>query len=134
MAEVSDSPQYLVIDASVLLCRFLPDEKPPENISVLFKKYEAGSIKFIVPELLKYEIANSLKSGVLQKRLSLETAQNILASILLLTINYLDADFQVCLNLAVKYNISVYDAAYEALARKHKTRLITLDDNLAAIA
>jgi predicted nucleic acid-binding protein len=79
---------------------------------------------------LKYEIGNSLKSAVIQKRISFEKARDIFKIFGEMSIEYRDIDKKEVLNLSVKNNLSFYDASYLHLAKKNNAKLLTLDKRL----
>lgn len=127
-------PRAAVIDASVILTRIFPDEKYTPQLAVYFKRFTQGRLKLIAPGLLKYEVANALRSGVVQRRMIPEIAGKLLEEFLKLPINYLDIDFTKVLATALKYKISVYDAAYVCLAKTKRLPLLSLDRKLAKVA
>jgi predicted nucleic acid-binding protein len=132
---ISRSKIQIVIDASSALSEILPDEKQPSpKIRKYFLRFENQEIDFLAPMLLKYEMANALKSAVLQKRLALNLAKEILVKFLQLPIIYIETDFQKALDLAIKHKISAYDASYIQLAKTRNLKFISLDAKLTRLA
>lgn len=133
MAEDIKLPSKIVIDASVILCRLLPDEKQTEKTASYFLLYEKEKLDFTAPVLIKYEVANALKSAVKQKRLSAKLSEMLLCEFLLFSIEYQEVNFQEVLKLALEKNISVYDASYVWLASLKKLPLLSLDKKLSTL-
>lgn len=122
----------IVIDASVALKWFLKDEKDRDKAKLLLKQFADGKIKFIVPTLWLYEIANVFKSNVSRKLISKIAAKRYLRKIKDLDIVSVDFDSIVdtAFNLSVKLGISVYDAAYLALSKSQNLPFFSADQKL----
>ena len=120
--------EQVVIDTNVVVKLFIKEENSDSALK-LKDSYLAGKIDITVNSLMKYEFINVLK----YKRFS--TEKIILA---LKAID--DYGFQVeelssevaalTSDLAVKYNISSYDASYVALASLLGCKLYTADGKL----
>ncbi len=120
--------EQVVIDTNVVVKLFIKEE---HSVSALKLKdsYLAGNVDIIVNSLMKYEFINVLKF----KRFSAEEIMLALKAID-------DYGFQVeelsseaasfTSDLAVKYNISSYDASYVALASLLGCKLYTADGKL----
>lgn len=120
----------LIIDASAVLCRLLPDETSNQEVKKVFRKYEKEQLELVAPELLYYEVGNVLKSTILSKRASLEVAQLVYDRFFDLEIQYVRVNFKEVLPLAISEGISFYDASYLFLSRKFGVGLLTLDKKL----
>ncbi len=131
--EENTRSKYKVVDASVVIAELLPDETLTNKIDKDFHQFIKGQLYFVTPILLKYEIANALKSAILQKRLTLSKAQKLLARFLDLPFIYFEIKFNEVLELAIKENTSVYDAAYLYLARSNNWQLLSLDKKLSTL-
>ena len=118
-----------VLDTSFVLAYLLPDEKE-RSVDEMFSKFEENKISFIAPHLLAYEITNGLRSAVVQKRQSPKTAELLLDSFLNMGILFERVNEKEVFRLALKNNITSYDAAYVWLAKSKKTKLLTLDERL----
>jgi predicted nucleic acid-binding protein len=79
-------------------------------------------------------LTNGLRSAVLQKRQSEKTAEFLLDSFLNLGILFEKVDEKEVLRLALKKNITSYDASYVWLAKSQNIKLLTLDERLESIA
>ena len=117
------------IDASFVLSFLLPDEKksPSENY---FSLYASGKLKFISSPLLTYEVLNALRSACLSKRIAKEKAIKLGLAFLKLHIENFEPEKIEILKLALKNNITVYDASYVEAAKQTKTKLLSLDKKL----
>jgi predicted nucleic acid-binding protein len=125
------NPEDVVIDASIAVAEILPDEKIAKEIENYFHLFAKSKLNFVAPLLLKYEVTNAMKSAVLQKRTTIMDSKQMLNKFFSLPIVYLDVDFEIALELALKENISVYDSAYLYLSKMYKLKLLTLDEKLA---
>ena len=107
--------QKKVVDASVLAKLFL-NESGKETILRLKSEHLENKITLVVPELLFLEVINTLryKKDFVQE---------------LSKVNMALSDLQ----LAVKFNITIYDAIYVALAQIEDCELITADSELYEI-
>ena len=122
-----------VIDASVILARLMPDEKLAGRVDKLYQRFEKGKLDLMAPNLLVYEIANSIKSACVQKRLTRKTGQALLEAFLDLPIRYVGVDWLLAWNLSMKFGLSFYDAVYLSLANELGVELITLDKKLMRV-
>lgn len=117
-----------VIDASIVIKWF--SEEPHSDKAMKLKfDYLEKRIDFIIPDLLFYEVANVLRYNKLNERLITDS----LDSIFVLNIDTKLVNKAIISNSvrkAIKYNISVYDAAYVALAELFDCELITADEKL----
>lgn len=108
-----------VLDISVVAGWYLPDQATAYTQSIA-KRLETD--RAIVPALWRLEFANVLKTACTRGKLSLENAREIVLAIAALPIE-LDSGLapgpRQLLNLAVRYRLSSYDAAYLELAMRH---------------
>ena len=120
-----------VIDASVALAWILPDENISPEVNELYQRFAAGKINLIAPQLLFYEVLNGIRSAVIQHRLDQNLAVKAIQQFNQLGIHLqVEQDGTDIVNLAVKLNLSVYDAAYIILTNKLKATLYTSDQKL----
>lgn len=99
MAENIDT---VIVDSSFLLSTMLPDEEVSPPFWEYIKKFRQNKIIFKSCELLKYEICNSLKSAIGQKRISSKRANIIYSAFELMEIEYSDIDFRKTMDLSIK--------------------------------
>jgi predicted nucleic acid-binding protein len=71
---------------------------------------------------------------VVQKRQDLKSAELLLDSFLNMGIIFEKINEKDVFRLALKSNISAYDAAYVWLAKSKKTKLLTLDERVGAVS
>ncbi len=125
----------LVVDASVTIAWIVEDEDSAYAVDVLAA---FGTDNAVVPALWHWEISNTLM--VLERKGRLADATTTFAQVLRfpivveqLTHSY-DRRATLELELARKHRLSVYDAAYLALAKSMSHLLATLDLRLADAA
>ncbi|MBI4145905.1 type II toxin-antitoxin system VapC family toxin [Candidatus Woesearchaeota archaeon] len=121
--------QKTVIDASVLTKCFL-SEPDSEKALRLLQEHEIGEKLIIVPELIFFEVLNAIKYNL---KLTPEELSDISRALLRcqLHVEYLgELLLAKTAELAQRYNTTVYDASYAALAELHDVQCITADDKL----
>lgn len=125
----------VVIDASVVIAAFCPDESSVRASAMMLKAMEDGAI---APAIFPYEIANVLLVKQRRKILTASQRQDISAVIAGAPIEIIAPDSAHVIGevgaLADKLAISAYDAAYIELAKMHHATLATLDLRLASAA
>lgn len=119
----------MVIDASVLLRAFLPDEQQAQAQAIV-RDFVIGQIGLLAPTLLPYEITNAVWQGVRRARITLEQGESILIAFADLHIPLAAVSWQHVLPLARQFNRSAYDAAYLGLAQASGQPFITADERL----
>jgi len=119
----------IVLDASVILKWFLPEDKSSEA-KFLREKHLKNEITICLPQLLVFEIANAL----VNKNELLLSDINLAIEILFFTnpkfFDCVEELIQETAKIARKYKITVYDASYIALARALSCKFITADKKL----
>ena len=119
----------MIVDASVVLSAFFPDEDQA-HAQALIREHVMGHVEMVAPTLLLYEVTNAVVQAQRRGRISDEQAGNILTSFEGLGIALKPVTWQQMLPLARRFDRSAYDAAYLALAETCKQRLITGDRRL----
>jgi predicted nucleic acid-binding protein len=121
-----------VLDTSVVLKWFSAfGESDLSQALQLREDLLEGAVVFVVPELLFYEMANALRYN---PNLSGKDVNEALDSILDMGFEVRRVDkktMQDGINIAYKYNITIYDAYFIALSRAEGKPLITADYKLA---
>ena len=120
-----------VLDASITITWAMRDEDHP-LADLAFQHVQSDSA--IVPGIWWYEIRNILVVKERQGRISPKDSEKFLLDLSHLSI---DIDFPSGTNvidLSRRFKLSVYDAAYLALAMHERLPLATLDTALAAAA
>jgi predicted nucleic acid-binding protein len=124
--------EALVVDASVAFKWFFEDrEDDVDAARDLLEAHRDAEIALCAPELLYLEVASALrKRGV---DVSVMAAASELLGEMMIGWAPIDADLASTTGrLAAEHEISVYDAAYAALARHLDAELVTADRRLAA--
>ncbi len=121
----------LVLDASLTLSWFFKDERTPGADAVLTEVTEKGAV---VPALWRLEVANALQMAVRRKRIDASFRDGALTQLSRLSISA-DPDtdayaWTVILQLADRFQLTLYDAAYLELADRRRLPLATLDREL----
>jgi predicted nucleic acid-binding protein len=116
----------MIVDASVLLRAFLPDESQPHALAVV-RDHVSGKIKLKAPTLLIYELSNAVWQAERRGRIDRHQTVRILQSFANLDIEVLPQAWGEMLPMARLYERSAYDAAYLILAEQSGERFITGD-------
>lgn len=125
---MSEDEALVVVDASVVLKWQLDDEEHVAQAMALRDDYYVqGAIKAIAPQLLAYEVANGIVVAARQKRLARDKATEAMSNLLALGVELREVEALVVLEVAFKYNLASYDAAYLALAEGEGCDLWTGD-------
>ena len=125
----------VVIDSSVALAWIYSDETTAAVTQVLSLVSSAGAW---VPSLWRLEIGNVLQMGVRRGRHDAAFLDATLSDLALLPVST-DNETErhawgATLQLAGRYQLTVYDAAYLELAQRRRLPLATLDEELRSAA
>ena len=121
----------LVIDANVLIKLYVP-EVLSQKADLLFRDAENRRVELIAPNLIYPEAGNILWKKQRLKELSRLDVKEITDALLSLplVVEPVKLLLPLAVDIATGYNITVYDAAYVALATVYKTTLVTADKKL----
>ncbi len=119
----------MIVDASVLLSAFFPDEAQPQAQAVL-RQHAAGQERLKAPTLIVYEVTNAVWQAERRGRISSAQADEILHVTAGLDVELLPLQWGESLPRARRFGRSAYDAAYLALAEGRGEPLITADERL----
>ena len=121
----------LVIDANVLIKLYVP-EVLSQKADLLFRDAENRRVELIAPNLIYPEAGNILWKKQRLKELSRPDVKEITDALLSLplVVEPVKLLLPLAVDIAIGYNITVYDAAYVALATVYKTTLVTADKKL----
>ena len=119
----------MIVDASVLLHAFLPDEMQPQALAVV-REHAAGRVHLKAPALLPYELSNAVLQAERRERINRDQADRIIESFASLDIEIVSQTWGEMLPLARRFGRSAYDAAYLTLAQQTGEPLITGDERL----
>ncbi|RLE62649.1 MAG: PIN domain nuclease [Thermoprotei archaeon] len=121
--------ERVVSDASVIVKWFIEEEYSDKALE-LRNKHINGEISIIAPELLYYEVLNALKYSRLFELEELKLAALSLSNYGIKLYSLKGRLAENTVEIAVERNITVYDAAYVALAINLDTVLYTADEKL----
>ncbi len=123
-----------VLDNSVVTGWYIPAQATPYAQTIATR---LETDRAIVPALWQLEFANVLKTACTRGKLSLDNAREIVDTIAALPIE-LDSGLapspRQLLELAMRYNLSSYDAAYLELAMRHGIPIACQDAKLKEAA
>lgn len=119
--------KLVVVDSSVLVAFFTAEKKTPNAIAAL-EAVRAGNALLAAPPFHSIEVANALRRKVGQKEIDSERAAAIFELLFRMRIVALDADVRRGLTLAIRFQHSVYDCIYLALAEELDCELLTADE------
>jgi predicted nucleic acid-binding protein len=120
----------VIIDASVVLRGFFPDEEGQAAAQAILHAYVQQEIDLQAPTLLPYEFINAIHQAVKRKRLDAAKGKEILTAFFDLGIRTVEVSWQRVFELACTYDRSAYDGAYLALAEATGSKLVTGDRHL----
>jgi predicted nucleic acid-binding protein len=130
----------LVLDCSLVLSNFLPDEQHPYADSVM-QKLATQPQQVVVPTIFYLEVNNVLATAQKRGRISKELYDRTLAEmgLLPLLVDTEAAQFRIAPQLQLlmhRHTLTAYDACYLEVALRRSLPLATLDKTLqkAAIA
>jgi len=116
----------MIVDASVVLAAFFPDEAQPQA-QALIRDHVVGRVHLAAPTLLMYEVTNAVLLAERRGRIAPGTGEEILETLEGLGIALLPVDWRQVLPLARAFGCSAYDGAYLALAQARGEVLVTGD-------
>lgn len=120
-----------VLDCSVALAWIIPDETTDDASALLMRLKDEGAW---VPALWWLELANALLTAKRSRRVNATQIERACTDLQALPIE-VDSDTHTLaagelLELADRYGLTVYDAAYLELAKRRRLPLATLDRKL----
>jgi len=122
-----------VADASFCGAWILPDEASPAA-EALLRDLQERAVELVVPSLWIFEMGNLLRSSIRRGRLSETLAIEAFALLRSTPVTYSEAgpgsDAEAMLRLALRHDLSFYDAAYLELALRLNAPLLTADRKL----
>ncbi|NKB66425.1 MAG: PIN domain-containing protein [Candidatus Latescibacteria bacterium] len=124
------------IDTSALMRLYIPDGPIPEGLESAVQNSQRTNDRLIAPELILVECGQVLHKKRMQKILVDEELDVLLKGILDLPMRlYAHGDLlKSACELALEFNLTVYDGLFLALAKRHSAPLFTADDKLRRAA
>jgi predicted nucleic acid-binding protein len=123
----------IVIDASITLPWYFQDEVTAETEAVFNRVIAEGAV---APAHWKLEVTNGFRTALLRRRIDRTYRDESLKDLASLAIEIDTASIRqawtATLDLADRYQLTPYDAAYLELAIRHNLPLATLDKELVA--
>lgn len=121
----------VVLDSSVVIKWFRKHETLHKQALELRRAYLDGLLFIHVPDLLIYEIANVLRYKPDMDQMKVKQAMQSLFD-MWIDIQYMEPTvMESAIEIAYSYNVTVYDAAFVALADQLEAHFITADEGLA---
>ena len=120
----------VVVDASALVEALLATERAPRVVVAM----AAPDVELHVPALCDVEVASALRRGLAAGRLDEARALAALEDLADLPLTRHGHQLLLGRILALRHNLSAYDATYAALAERLDASLLTADRGLAAAA
>jgi predicted nucleic acid-binding protein len=121
----------LILDSSIIVKWFF-SENASDKALLIKDQFVKGNISIVIPLIFYYEINNVLKTAT--KKLQIEQHDAIALYDALFDLNFItystESLFKQSLELALKYDISSYDASYVALAEYLQVDFVTADKKL----
>jgi predicted nucleic acid-binding protein len=119
----------VVVDASVAVKWFVPEELSTEARRLLAPEYE-----LLAPKLLWAELGNVLWKKHRRRELDERTANRLLRDFSRVPIEFHPPEpwIEAALDLAIRHGVTVYDGLYLALAAGNGCRIVTADRRLYA--
>ena len=123
----------LVLDASVASSWCYPQERTEFSNGVL--QSLSAPLEAVAPRLWAYGLRNSVLVGLRRNRIARSDALIFLGAVKALPIRLRDpVSYDAVFDLAERYNLTVYDAAYLDLAIREGIPLASLDAELCNAA
>lgn len=119
----------MIVDASVVLSAYFPDEKQ-EQAQAVMRNHTAGQERLLAPTLLIYEVTHAVLQATRRNRITDTVGRAILTSFDGLDIEKRPVAWSRMHSLAQRFGRSAYDAAYLSLAEETGQTLITGDMRL----
>ena len=122
----------IVVDASVVLKWYLPDEEYGNIAIEILDKYVSYEVELLAPSLLEYEVLNGLLIASKRGRIQEIMVSTAVEGFLNLEIEQKDISFfyPEVFSFSESYNLSVYDSSYLAAANMENIQLVTSDETL----
>jgi len=118
----------IVVDTSVIIA-VIANEPEKETLIELTKGAD-----LIAPYSVHWEIGNALSAMLKRKRVTLKQVLKAIEAYIKIPLKFVDVELERSLKIANKLNIYAYDAYVIGCALKHKSPLLSLDQDLVNFA
>ena len=124
----------LVVDCSFFMSSILPDETN-QKVEDIFNRISTGEFKVYVPSIFYLECTNVLASSLSRNRIKQEVFEEYIHLLTLMPLNVdrfsaTPESVHSIGKLAIKYNLSSYDASYLDLTIRLEASFASLDKKL----
>ena len=121
-----------VVDTSALIRLFIPDGPLPDGFDKFLRGVERGLNTAIAPELLVAEAANVINKKQKSGELTGNEGDQLFSDLLSVPIRLFPHRTVLlrAFEMARKYNLTVYDTLYLALAEEHGAVIFSADNQL----
>ncbi len=116
------------IDASVVI-KWVSRKREQQLVKArdLYQQAVEGKVKLVAPSLLQVEVSNILLKKKKLKPNTIIKLWQLINEAMILYVDLSETILKKSLSLAEKYDLSVYDGLYLAVAHESKTKLISAD-------
>jgi predicted nucleic acid-binding protein len=118
-----------VIDTSVVYKWYVEEEDTHKALTI-FNAFSSGKLELSLPDIVFYELANSLRYNPQNTEEDVAEVIDNLSELNLEIVVITPGLIKNAIKLAYKYNITVYDAVFVALAQDLGFEFITADKKL----
>ncbi len=118
----------IVVDTSVIIAVITNEAEKTVLVEL------ARGAELIAPQSVHWEIGNAFSAMLKRKRITLDEAIKALEVYGKIPIRFLDIELEPSLRIADEHGIYAYDACILRCAQKHRSPLVSLDQNLVASA
>jgi predicted nucleic acid-binding protein len=126
MPSTPSEPTVIVTDASVIVTALADDSAEGDRV-----RDRLGGQAIAAPELIDIEVASALRRRVRSGALAAQRAESALVDLVTATITRASHKPLLARCWELRDNLTVYDAAYVALAEQLAADLLTADGRLA---
>ncbi|MFO8018587.1 MAG: type II toxin-antitoxin system VapC family toxin [Promethearchaeia archaeon] len=119
----------LIVDANILVKWFIQEKN--SNIALMIRdKFLDGKVELIIPHFLFYQVLNALKYSGLFTREEINNAGVSLENYRFTSKRIQGEIRESMVKIAIRHNISIYDAAYIALSINWGEIFCTADEKI----
>lgn len=125
--ERNEEMKRYVLDTSVVVKWFSTDEHGVDNAISLRQHMLEGKCSIVIPDLLFYELANALRHN---PNFTARDVRESLDSIFNMGLDVMKIDNAViacAIDIAYRFNVTVYDSYFLALSQIEKAPFVTAD-------
>jgi predicted nucleic acid-binding protein len=116
----------IVVDASVLVCALADDGRDGERV-----RTRMLGERLMAPEVIDLEVASVFRRLCAGGSLPVVRAEQAISDLFALRLDRVRQQLLIQRCWELRHNLTVYDAAYVALAEATSTTLVTADERLA---